>query len=107
MSRDLVSVYTLYRFKHWIHCCRSGMDSYVASQKLPDVLRDTFQSTSPPRVAFKEAIGTDKSYFEWLSEKIERTDGTEGPRPSFEIFTLAMLGGGKVLTTPMNHGMYM
>lgn len=80
------------------------MDSYTASQKLPDVLRDSIHPTSPPRIAFKEAMQIDKPYFDWLTEKIECPDGTVGPRPSLEIFSLAMLGGGRVMTTPMNHG---
>ena len=80
------------------------MDHYIASQKLPEVLRDTAHPTSPPRIAFQEAMNTDKSYFEWLMEEVQLSDGTVGPRPSYQIFNLAMLGGGRVMTTPMNYG---
>lgn len=80
------------------------METYDASVKLPDVLRNTTDPNTPLRLAFQEGMQTKQTYFEWLEEKVPQPDGTLGPRPNLEIFSLAMLGGGRVLTTPMNYG---
>ena len=79
-------------------------DGYVGSVKLPDVLRNTAHPTSPPRVAFKEAMQTDKPYFDWLSEQIQLPDGSVGPRPNYEIFSRAMHGLGPVRALATYHG---
>ncbi|KIP12880.1 hypothetical protein PHLGIDRAFT_97630 [Phlebiopsis gigantea 11061_1 CR5-6] len=80
-----------------------GMETYDASVKLPDVIRNTLYPNIPLRLAFKEGLQTTQSYFEWLEEKVPQPDGSLGPRPSLEIFSLAMLGGGRVLTPPVNY----
>lgn len=82
------------------------MDIYTASEKLPDVLRDPVKgnSTAVTCTAFTEAHNTNLSRWDWLEEKVTLPDGTVGPRPHLEIFGLAMIGGGRIMGTPVYYG---
>ncbi|GBE80928.1 O-methyltransferase gedA [Sparassis crispa] len=78
-------------------------DIYTASDKLPEVLTDPIKgaSNSVTCTAFQEALGTKLARWDWLEEGLGQPDGTVKPRPALEIFGLAMLGGGRVLGTPL------
>ena len=82
---------------------------FPANAKLPDFLRDHTKgnSTSVDCTPFTEAMGTTGKlgYWDWLEEKVQQPDGTMANKPSFENFGLAMLGGGRVMGTPLYHGM--
>ena len=77
--------------------------------KLPDILRDPIKgvSTAVECTAFTEYHQTKLGYWDWLEEKVELPDGTVGPRPNLEVFGLGMLGGGRVMGTPIYYGKIM
>lgn len=56
------------------------------------------------RTAFTEAMQTDSSFWEFLEEKVAQEDGTMKPRRLLEIFSLAMLGGGRAQGPPLYLG---
>lgn len=84
----------------------SQQDIYTASDKLPQILRDPVkgQSFDVTCTAFQEALGTKLARWEWLEEGEQQPDGTVKPRPALEVFSLAMLGSGRVFGTPLIHG---
>lgn len=84
----------------------SGLDAYAASGSLPKVLfRSARTAPTPDRAtAFNEAVGTNLSHWEFLDQGIEQPDGTIPHRPELDIYSLAMLGGGRVLVPPLCAG---
>ncbi|GBE84213.1 O-methyltransferase gedA [Sparassis crispa] len=80
-------------------------ESYSASVKLPQVLADPVKgwSTSATCTPFQVAFGTDLAQWEWLEEGEVQPDGTVKPRPSLELFGLAMAGGDRILGTPPSY----
>lgn len=104
------------------------MDIYSASDYLPKYLADPVKGSSYDvrTTAFQDALGTQKSRWEWLEEKIpvnapyfnskgyphdvsvtgettsdvnSITETKTRSRPEHELFGLAMLGGGRVFGT--------
>lgn len=84
----------------------SGLDIYTASDKLLAVLFDPVKthSASPRETAFQEAMGTKLTMWEYFEQGVEQPDGTVRPNRGLEIFTLAMLGGGRVHAPPLYAG---
>ncbi|KAF9493340.1 S-adenosyl-L-methionine-dependent methyltransferase [Pleurotus eryngii] len=82
-----------------------ALDIYSASDKLPQILVDPIKgkSNDVKVTAFQEALNTKLSRWEWLEEGVKQPDGTVTRRPELDIFGLAMLGGGRVLGTPLYH----
>ncbi|KAI0003445.1 S-adenosyl-L-methionine-dependent methyltransferase [Xylariaceae sp. FL0662B] len=106
-----------------------GQDVFSAADYLPTALKDPLLGPSYKvnETAFNLAIGTNKCRWEWLEEKIP-VDSTKGlnrrgypgattgqvddhntepqmgitlqPRSELAIFNLAMVGGGRVSSTP-------
>ncbi|KAI0923350.1 hypothetical protein AcW1_006336 [Taiwanofungus camphoratus] len=81
----------------------TGSSIYMASDKLPDVLRNSIEcnSTDVSATALQVAYGTKLPPFEWLEEQIEQPDGTIGPRPEFPFFVLGMIGIGRIQCAPL------
>ncbi|KAI0931113.1 hypothetical protein AcW2_010267 [Taiwanofungus camphoratus] len=81
----------------------NGLDIYTASDKLLAVLFDPVKthSASPRETAFQEAMGTKLTMWEYFEQGVEQPDGTVRPNRGLEIFTLAMLGGGRVHAPPL------
>ncbi|CCL98643.1 uncharacterized protein FIBRA_00645 [Fibroporia radiculosa] len=88
-------------FRSWLLV--HGLTIYTASTKLPAVLFDTgkIQGRSSTRTAFQEALGTDLSFWEYLEQDTQPSDGTKKARREVDTFTLAMVGGGRVHSTPL------
>ena len=108
----------------------SNSDVYTASDRLPTTLLDPQKGHSykVDETAFQDALGTTKTRWEWLEEKISPDDilnrgvgypgvpvagkdnangGAEQKmvsRPELEIFGLAMLGGGRVFGAAHPYG---
>ncbi|KZT06657.1 S-adenosyl-L-methionine-dependent methyltransferase [Laetiporus sulphureus 93-53] len=73
-----------------------GLEVYTASDKLLPLLLDSVKSksTSARVTAFADGIGTDQTAWEYLEEEVKGPDGVLAPRPSLELWSLAMVGGG-------------
>ena len=82
------------------------MDTFTGACKLPDVLRDPVKthSTSPAESPLSEALGISLTYWDWLESDVKQPDGSTGPNPSLETFTLGMLGNGRVMSGPVCFG---
>ncbi|KAL4250264.1 O-methyltransferase COMT-type [Abortiporus biennis] len=81
-----------------------GGKPFEASYKLPDVLFDPIktQSDSIKSTALQEAIGMNKTLFEWLEEKtIVLSNGERGPNPEGKLFALGMVGLGHTQSPPL------
>jgi len=53
-------------------------------------------STSSHVSAFQDVIGTDLTLWEYIEQGIEQPDGTVIPRPDNELYSLGMIGGGRL-----------
>jgi len=97
-----------------------NLDLYAASEHLPKSLLDPIRGSSyrVDETAWQDALGTEKSRWDWLEEKVEpgmvgnggavypsvpelpkalrESEGGLVSRPEHEIFNLSMLGGGRV-----------
>ncbi|GJE89686.1 O-methyltransferase [Phanerochaete sordida] len=76
---------------------------YASSVKLPEVLYDPVKthSNSDRDTAFNAYHQTNLSHWEWLEEPVVHPDGSKGPKPDLEIFSMAMRGGGKAAGPPL------
>ena len=108
-----------------------GLDLYAASEHLPKALLDEIKGPSYKvnETAWQDALGTNKSRWEWLDEKVLPDEFSKGGagypsvpqpknflktsdtkeqslvnRPEHQIFSLSMLGGGRVLTAAHPYG---
>ena len=101
-----------------------NLDLYAASEHMPKALLDKIKGPSyrVDETAWQDAIGTNKSRWDWLEEKVLPDEFSKGgsnypsitwsktalhdtpnaqegrlvSRPEHEIFNLSMLGGGRV-----------
>ena len=101
-----------------------NLDLYAASEHMPKTLLDKIKGPSYQvnETAWQDALGTTKSRWDWLEEKVSPNDfsmggasypsipepkvatnsvanetkGTLVSRPEHQIFNLSMLGGGRV-----------
>ena len=110
-----------------------GLDLYAASEHLPKALLDKVKGPSykVTETAWQDAMGTDKSRWDWLEEKVLPGDFSTGGatypsvpqqekstkssnmkeqalvnRPEHKIFNLSMLGGGRVHGAAHPYGQY-
>ncbi|KAL9047473.1 MAG: hypothetical protein Q9206_006754, partial [Seirophora lacunosa] len=98
----------------------SNLDAYTASDHLPTyLLGPDGHSYSVEKTAWQKAIGTTKPRWDWLEEEVTHEEGsahgigypgvvagdvafrdqppaTKLRRPEHEIFSLAMVGGGRI-----------
>ncbi|KZT63929.1 S-adenosyl-L-methionine-dependent methyltransferase [Daedalea quercina L-15889] len=81
----------------------NGLEIYTASEGLLRVLFDPARSASYSLydTAFNEAHQTKLNFWEFFEHGEQQPDGTMKPRRGFEIFSLAMLGGGRVHAPPL------
>lgn len=112
-----------------------NLDLYAASGHWPNALLDKVKGPSyqVDETAWQDALGTKKSRWDWLDEKVSPVDfsvggatypgvpepkkvldgvGDEGngalvSRPEHGIFSIAMLGGGKVHGAAHPYGQYL
>ncbi|KAK4695820.1 hypothetical protein P7C71_g1995, partial [Lecanoromycetidae sp. Uapishka_2] len=98
-----------------------NLDLYAASEHLPKALLDKVKGSSyqVDETAWQDALGTNKTRWDWLEETVLSSDISKGgsnypsvpqlanvviasekealvKRPEHEIFNLSMLGGGRV-----------
>lgn len=93
-------------------CLRYGISFYSsrilfdASNKLPTVLLDPIKtySYSPRETAYTMAKGTSLTLWEHFEQGIKQQDGTTKPDPEAELFSLAMVGGGRMHEPPLYAG---
>ncbi|THH22375.1 hypothetical protein EUX98_g8213 [Antrodiella citrinella] len=78
-------------------------DITTASTKLPQVLFDPIKTEAETDsvTAFQDAHNTDLTRWDWLEQTITLPNGTTGRRPELANFTMAMLGGGRVMGPPL------
>ncbi|KAI0958974.1 hypothetical protein AcV7_004641 [Taiwanofungus camphoratus] len=76
---------------------------FDASNKLPTVLLDPIKtySYSPRETAYTMAKGTSLTLWEHFEQGIKQQDGTTKPDPEAELFSLAMVGGGRMHEPPL------
>lgn len=84
----------------------SGLEVYTASDKLLPLLLDSVKSksTSVRVTAFADGIGADQTAWEYLEEEVKGPDGVLAPRPSLELWSLAMVGGGHTFASGIYNG---
>jgi hypothetical protein len=106
----------------------SGLDIYTASDHLPRYLLDPKKGASykVDETPFQEALGTSKTWWDWLEEKIPAGEHRSGnasypgyfdstistvneresviSRPELDIFGLAMVAVGRVSGTSHVYG---
>lgn len=106
----------------------SNLDLYTASDHLPSyLLGANGHSYSVEKTAWQSAIGTTKPRWDWLEEEVSREEasahgpgypgvpagdvafkdhppGTKLRRPEHEIFSLAMVGGGRIFGAAHPYG---
>lgn len=58
------------------------------------------------QTAFTEAMKTNSSFWEYIEEKVVQADGSVQPRRLHDIFSLAMLGGGRAQGPPLYEGLH-
>ena len=111
-----------------------NLDLYAASEHLPKALLDKVKGASyqVDETAWQDALGTRKSRWDWLEEKVSPDDFSKGgasypsvpqpekfangvgdggkgvlfSRPEHQIFNLSMLGGGRVHGAAHPYGQY-
>lgn len=111
------------------------LDLYAASEHLPKALLDKVKGPSyqVDETAWQDALGTKKSRWDWLEEKVSPDDFSKGSarypgvpepeklvnglgdggkgafvvRPEHAIFSLSMLGGGNVHGAAHPYGQYL
>lgn len=111
------------------------LDLYAASEHLPKALLDKVKgpSSQVDETAWQDALGTKKSRWDWLEEKVSPDDFSKGSarypgvpepeklvnrlgdggkgafvvRPEHAIFSLSMLGGGNVHGAAHPYGQYL
>lgn len=90
----------------YLTLCFRSWDAYAATVSLPAVLYDPVKTNSSSDVdtAFQHQFKTSLSRWQWLEEPVPGADGVMGRRPEFEIFGMAMVGGGRALGPPLYAG---
>lgn len=110
-----------------------NLDLYAASEHMPKALLDKVKGPSYKvnETAWQDALGTNKSRWDWLEEKVLSDDFSKGGgnypsipqseqavntsnvkeralvnRPEHQIFNLSMLGGGRVHGAAHPYGQY-
>ncbi|KAH8099822.1 S-adenosyl-L-methionine-dependent methyltransferase [Cristinia sonorae] len=80
-----------------------GYDIYTASTAFPQVLFDPVktQAETDSVTAFQDAHNTTLTRWDWMEQPEVLPDGTTRPRKELANFTMAMLGGGRVMGPPL------
>ncbi|EPT04774.1 hypothetical protein FOMPIDRAFT_1027546 [Fomitopsis schrenkii] len=80
-----------------------GMELYTASAGLLNVLFDPARTGSYAvhDAAFNDAHGSELTFWEFLEQREGKPDAAGRPSRGLEIFSLAMVGGGRVHAPPL------